>query len=88
MGRFSLHYLGAYKRISAEMKGMFWFKQSHLLEFVFFLSRSECEERKAMWDSCVAKMKDDSDVKEAFEEQLSTAWISWGKFPHTIIVCI
>ncbi len=43
----------------------------HLMKKMgIFCSRSECEKRKAIWDACVAEIKQDLSLKKNFDAQM------------------
>ncbi len=44
-----------------------------ILYFQYDFSRSECEKRKAVWDSCVAEIQADANLKATFDIQMIAA---------------
>ncbi len=45
----------------------------------FCESRSKCEKRKAIWDACVAEIKEDPDEKKEFDVQMLAAMDLMGQ---------
>ncbi len=52
--------------------------------FQFDFSQSECEKRKAIWDSCVAEIQADANLKATFDIQMIAAMDQVGRLdsPH------
>jgi hypothetical protein len=48
-----------------------------------FCSQSECEKRKAIWDACVAEIKQDPDQKKDFDRQILAAMDQMGQYIQT-----
>jgi hypothetical protein len=48
-----------------------------------FCSRSECEKRKAIWDACVAKIKQYPGQKEVFDTQMLAVMDTAGQYTQT-----
>ncbi len=48
-----------------------------------FCSRSECEKRKAIWDACVAEIKQDPGRKEGFDTQMLALMDTVGQYTQT-----
>ena len=44
-----------------------------------FCSRSECEKRKAIWDACVADIKQDPGRKKDFDTQMLAVMETMGQ---------
>ena len=65
---------------------MHLFKKTHAsFCYVFlpvgsFCSRSECEKRKAIWDACVAEIKQDPGRKKDFDTQMLAAMDTVGQY--------
>ncbi len=45
-----------------------------------FCSRIECEKRKAIWDACVAEIKQDPDQKKDFDTQMLAVMDQMGQY--------
>jgi hypothetical protein len=64
-------------------------KKARLLFFVTFFparsfcSRSECEKRKAIWDACVAEIKQDPGQKKVFDTQMLAVMDQMGQYTQT-----
>jgi hypothetical protein len=60
-------------------------KKTCFLAFFFFCgaSRIECEKRKAIWDACVAEIKQDPDQKKDFDTQMLAVMDTLGQFSQT-----
>ena len=50
---------------------------------VTFCSRSECEKRKAIWDGCVAEIKQDPGQKKDFDTQMLALMDTMGQYTQT-----
>ncbi len=48
-----------------------------------FCSRSECEKRKAIWDACVMKIKQDPGQKTDFDAQMLALAGQMGQYTQT-----
>jgi hypothetical protein len=48
-----------------------------------FCSRSECEKRKAIWDSCVAEIKQDPDQTKDFDTQMLAVMEQMGQYTQS-----
>ncbi len=48
-----------------------------------FCSRSECEKRKAIWDACVAEIKEDPGQTKDFDTQMLAIMDSMGQHTQT-----
>ncbi len=48
-----------------------------------FCSRSECEKRKAIWDTCVAEINQDPGQKIEFDKQMLAAMDGMGQYTQT-----
>jgi hypothetical protein len=80
-------------RASAILLNIVWIfcaftNKNTLLVTVFFpvgsfCSRSECEKRKAIWDSCVAGMKHDLGQKKEFDTQMLALTNALGQYTQT-----
>ena len=55
----------------------------YLLLCGLFCSRSECEKRKAIWDACVAEIKQDPGQKKDFDTQMLAAMDLLGLYTQT-----
>ena len=57
--------------------------KNHYLSFSFsvgsFCSRSECEKRKAIWDACVADIKQDPGQEKDFDTQMVAVMNQMGQ---------
>ncbi len=53
--------------------------------YIYFcwLSRSECEKRKAIWDACVAEINEEPDLKEKFDAQMLAAMDLMGQLSRS-----
>jgi hypothetical protein len=51
-----------------------------------FCSRSECEKRKAIWDACVAKVKEDPGQKKDFDTQMLAVMNQMGQYTQTRLI--
>jgi hypothetical protein len=51
-----------------------------------FCSRSECEKRKAIWDTCVAEIKQDPGQKKVFDTQMLAAMDTVGQYTQTSLI--
>jgi hypothetical protein len=64
-------------------------KKARFLSGVFlllcglFCSRSECEKRKAIWDACVAEIKQDPDETKDFDTQMLAVMDQMGQYTQT-----
>jgi hypothetical protein len=59
------------------------FNKTNLLSFFSvgsFCSRSECEKRKAIWDACVAEIKQDSGQTKDFDSQMLAVMDTAGQY--------
>jgi hypothetical protein len=54
-----------------------------LLPVGSFCSRSECEKRKAIWDACVADIKQDPGLKKDFDTQMLAVMDTAGQYTQT-----
>ncbi len=67
----------------------FIYFKSTLLVFFFlllwglFCSRSECERRKAIWDTCVAEIAQDPDQKKDFDTQMLAVMEQMGQYTQS-----
>ncbi len=63
-------------------------KKEHFLSFFpagSFCSRSECEKRKAIWNACVAEIKQDPGLKKDFDAQMLAVIDTMGQYTHRLI---
>jgi hypothetical protein len=64
-----------------------YYKRSLLVVFFVpvgsFGSRSECEKRKAIWDTCVAEINQDPGQKKAFDTQMLAVMDTLGQYTQT-----
>jgi hypothetical protein len=62
-------------------------KKARFLSFFFycgiFCSRRDCEKRKAIWDACVADIKQDPDQKKDFDTQMLAVMDTMGQYTRT-----
>ncbi len=55
----------------------------HFFSVGSFCSRSECEKRKAIWDACVAEIKQDPGQKNDFDSQMLAVMNTTGQYTQT-----
>jgi hypothetical protein len=61
--------------------------QKIILFVVSFCSRSECEKRKAIWDACVAEIKQDPGQNKDFDTQMLALMDMTGQYTQPTDPC-